>query len=262
MVAVLKSDSSVIFKNRMEVFASSLGFEYKTDTETLIVKAPGLHSVLKFYKGLSNGDILGVFVGQAYSFLPVKEKTVIDVGANIADSAIYFAVKGAKRVIALEPFLQNYEIAKKNILLNNLSDKIDILLAGCSSKSTHIIIDPDEKSNGLSHITPHSNGIMIPLFTLEDLVLRASSEQLVLKIDCEGCEYDSILSTPSEVLMNFSHIQIEYHHGYRDLKEKLEKSGFEVRIKPPLFEKSRVYNKGAYVGYIYATNTASVVCPK
>ena len=49
----------------------------------------------------------------------------------------------------------------------------------------------------------------------------------ILKIDCEGCEYDSILHTPDIALQRFSHIQIEYHLGYRDLKEKLEKYGAE-----------------------------------
>jgi len=34
--------------------------------------------------------------------LDVKGKVVIDVGAYIGDSAIYFALKGARKVIALE----------------------------------------------------------------------------------------------------------------------------------------------------------------
>lgn len=255
--AVLRNGPRISLRNRIEAMASSFGFKYETDSELLIVHDKRISEPLKFYKGGSNGDIIGIFVRQDYSFLPVNEKTVIDVGANIADSGIYFAVMGARRVIALEPFPQNYAIAKKNIMLNNLSGKIDLLLAGFSSETTDIIVDPHEQSNALSRLTPYKNGIKVPLYTLEDLLIRASSEQLVLKVDCEGCEYESFLSVPTEVLKKFSHIQIEYHHGYRDLKDKLEKSGFDVRIKPPVFETRRIYNKIAYAGYVYATNRTS-----
>ena len=47
-----------------------------------------------------------------------------DVGANIGDSSIYFALKGAKKVIALEPLPANYEMAVKNIELNNFKNII------------------------------------------------------------------------------------------------------------------------------------------
>ena len=47
-------------------------------------------------------------------------------------------------------------------------------------------------------------------------------------MDCEGCEYDDIiLHAPSEVLNRLNHIQIEYHYGYRNLKDKLENVDLE-----------------------------------
>jgi hypothetical protein len=53
-------------------------------------------------------------------------------------------------------------------------------------------------------------------------------------MDCEGCEYESILNANENTLQKFSHILIEYHHGYKDLKEKLEKSGFKVSVTRPI----------------------------
>ena len=41
------------------------------------------------------GDIIGIFVDNAYEDLSMKNKTVIVIGGNIADSAIYFALCGA-----------------------------------------------------------------------------------------------------------------------------------------------------------------------
>jgi FkbM family methyltransferase len=40
---------------------------------------------------------------------------VIDVGAGVGDTAILFALRGAKKVIALEPFPSLYEEALINI---------------------------------------------------------------------------------------------------------------------------------------------------
>jgi ribosomal protein L11 methylase PrmA len=88
---------------------------------------------------INNGDIWSIFIQGDYKALPVKNRIVIDIGANIADSSIYFALDGAERTIALEPFMGNYEVAKKNVEKNNLAKTITLLLAG--SGGTTIIIN-------------------------------------------------------------------------------------------------------------------------
>lgn len=76
---------------------------------------------MQFYKGIKNDNVHHVFYDEDYRFLlPVQNKIVVDVGANIADSSIYFTHNGAKQVIALEPFARNYELAKQNIILNKM----------------------------------------------------------------------------------------------------------------------------------------------
>jgi hypothetical protein len=68
-------------------------------------------------------------------------------------------------------------------------------------------------------------------------------------MDCEGCEYDVIFSSSKETLKRFSHIQIEYHYGYKNLKEKLEKCGFSVKVTRPVINP---LNRKYQVGYINA----------
>jgi len=48
-------------------------------------------------------SILEVFDYGEYEPLSVEGRVVVDVGAFVGDSAIYFALKGARRVIAIEP---------------------------------------------------------------------------------------------------------------------------------------------------------------
>jgi FkbM family methyltransferase len=199
----------------------------------------------------NNGDIVSVFIENRYGFLPVTGKTVIDIGANIADSTIFFCLKGAARVIGLEPFPHNYEIAKKNIESNNLSTRVSLSLAGLGARTENIFISPDYSSDEGSQASNSGEGVKIPMLTLEDIIKRynLSSSDVVLKMDCEGCEYESIGSASNDVLRRFEHIQIEYHSGYKVLKEKLEKCGFKVSVERPLARR----DTNLYLGFIYAT---------
>jgi FkbM family methyltransferase len=181
---------------------------------------------------------------------------LLDIGANIGDSCVYFALRGSSRIIAIEPFPRNYELAKKNIDVNRFTDRIILLLAGCAAETGNIIVDPLYKSNGRSRLVGFKQGIKIPLLTLRDILIKnnISSGEAVLKMDCEGCEYETILSSTADTLRYFSHIELEYHRGYKNLKEKLEKCGFQVSVTRPIMKHSNS-NQGkstTYTGYLYA----------
>lgn len=76
-----------------------------------------LRNGLKFVyvPGLFNFE---VFLDEPYKCVDVKGKLVIDVGAFNGDSAIYFAIKGAKVVYGFEPYPLACSTARKNLHLN------------------------------------------------------------------------------------------------------------------------------------------------
>ena len=243
--AVLKNGTSVTLNGRFEVASIAVGFDnYTINDEILEIK--NKLGTIKLLHGAQNGDPIGVFFEEVYKMFPVKDQTIIDVGANIGDSSIYFALKGAKKIIAIEPFPANYELAKKNIELNNLQKIIDIDLAGCSNKSGYLTVD-NKKSGGGASLTSSIKGTEIPLFNLENILKQNNLDSAILKMDCEGCEYDSILKTDNEIMRKFSTIIIEYHYGYQNLVEKLESCGFQVEKTSPM------YYSHYHIGYIYAT---------
>jgi FkbM family methyltransferase len=209
-----------------------------------------------FYDGVSNGNLIGIFFNKEYDFLPVDGKAVLDIGANIGDSCVYFALRGSSRIIAIEPFPRNYELAKKNIDVNGFTERITLYLAGCAAETGDIIVDPLYKSNSRSHLVGFKQGIKIPLLTLRDILIEndVSRGEAVLKVDCEGCEYETILSSTADTLRYFSHIELEYHRGYKNLKEKLEKCGFQVSVTRPIMQhSSSIQGKSTtYTGYLYA----------
>jgi len=250
--ATLKNGKKITLKNYYQAYLTSFGIfnEYKIQDSTITILKGNLPEV-KIDLGNDNGDIYAVFFEKAYDFLPVYDKIVIDIGSNIGDSSIYFALKGAKKVIAIEPLPKNFQLAKKNIQLNDLDNKIDLLLSGCSNKQGSLVID-EEKSGAGSDLKKSDHGIEIPLITLSDIVSKYDVSSAVLKLDCEGCEYDVIMTTDKSILTKFTHIQIEYHYGYKNLKNKLENCGFKVSVTDPHYIKNKQAGKSMFYGYLYA----------
>ena len=65
-----------------------------------------------------------VFEYDEYNFVNIKNRDVVDVDAFIGDSAIYFALRGARRVIALEPYPCLYRKALVNIRINKVENRV------------------------------------------------------------------------------------------------------------------------------------------
>ncbi len=251
--AIMTNGKSVVLRNSLEVQifdGRHKGIECDITNDVAHVHI-GHNRRISFRGGVNNGDIKGIFVDKIYRWLPVKDKTVIDIGANIGDSAIYFALCGATKIISIEPFHKNFELAKRNILLNNFSN-ITLIQAGCSNYRGKIAIDPDLQSTGNRILKEFKEGLNVSLWPLKDILDKydiKSDGSTVLKMDCEGCEYDTILSASEDTLEKFSHMIIEYHHGYRNLKKKLEECGFGVSVTRPRiysWSSDKIHKKNYY----------------
>ena len=112
-------------------------------------------------------------------------------------------------------------------------------LAGCSNHSGFINVSPIEESV-IAQLKNDKDGTKIPLLTLDQL------EGTILKMDCEGCEYDVIMNASKKTLQKFTHMAVGYHHGYKNLVEKLESCGFKTRVDVPRIAKGKDW------GYVFA----------
>jgi len=250
ITGILKNGDKIILKSRFDSGAVTCNFKdyFYWDKEILHVTVPNWPK-LKFIGAKNNGDIHTVFFKNEYSVLDFKDKIVVDIGANIGDSSIYFALRGAKKVIAIEPFPENFQLAQKNIELNNLGEKIELIQAGCASHSGKINLDPSSVGP-CSVLSNTENGIQIPLLSLDEIIEKYDINSGILKLDCEGCERDVILNSSSESLKKFSQLFVEYHYGYRDLESKLKKSGFSLKITRPYW--NPMFTANMHIGDIVA----------
>jgi len=68
--------------------------------------------------------IYQVFDCGEYEPSNVKDRVVVDIGAYVGDSAVYFALRGARRVVAVEPHPGAFAEMLDNIRLNNMESVI------------------------------------------------------------------------------------------------------------------------------------------
>jgi ribosomal protein L11 methylase PrmA len=93
-----------------------------------------VNGVLTTFKPLCISTALyDTFLGGEYEVPEVlsglKGRDVIDVGANVGDTALYFVLNGARKVIAVEPLPNVARCAEENLKLNDVADKVKVVNA-------------------------------------------------------------------------------------------------------------------------------------
>ena len=193
----------------------------------------GLVRFRRWYDSLSY-----IYITNQYSILNVKGAIVIDVGAYVGDSAIYFALKGAKKVIAIEPNPEAFKEMLDNIKFNNMKDKIYPINAGLISKIHSNNLDGNSKCLNVFGGINEAYGIYyydivaynklgnkcVEAISMAEIIKLIPNEYLdnvVLKMDCEGCEFD-VISNDYEHIKLFRELILEYHNNPTNLIKILE----------------------------------------
>lgn len=178
-------------------------------------------------------DPFTVFIYKEYKSIPVKNKVVVDVGANIGDSSIFFVLNGAQKVIAIEPFPHFYNILIPNIEENNYKNKIIPINAIVGYEERFVKMNIDKEMTTGIQAELSDIGKRTKMINLDYIVKHFNINNCVLKMDCEGCEYDSILKSNDETLRHFEYIMLEYHYGHEGLLKKLKEAGFKAKYTRP-----------------------------
>lgn len=178
-----------------------------------------------------------------------EDKIVVDVGMNNGDTSIYFAMRGARLVIGLEPFGDSYRLARENIELNKMQQlviPVEAALASYEGEATLLSsftkptsssllnsgVDLDASEFGLrSHVRTT---------TLRQLTVELGLERIdILKLNCEGCEFDVLPNMPSEMFEVMQEVVLQVHGRPEALTEFLASHGFEVRYSDTILYAKR-----------------------
>jgi FkbM family methyltransferase len=205
-----------------------------------------------------------IFEEELYGFYLNKPCVVIDVGANIGMASLYFALReNVKRVYSYELLPANSEFLKRNIGLNELfSTKIVLNPVGWSNVKGQAYLDDlpaGTADKGLADIEGRNEGKGQCLVNfiradveLSNIIDSIGNESIVLKLDCEGSEYEIIDQLNSSNLLNrIDLIMIEWHfHSIAKMIECLNVAGFAVVNR-------NIPNDGGLRGLLYAIKSCS-----
>ncbi len=167
--------------------------------------------------------------------------TVIDIGAGIGEYTL-FAAHGHPRnvVYAFEPFGESFAILKENLAWNGATN-VQLFNEAIGANTGSLTLstslgEPLQFSTALPGTAEHA--ISVPAISLGDAFSRLELTHCdLVKLDCEGAEYEILFNAPDMILARIDHIVMEYHDGvtpyhHRQLAEYLQDKGFQVKLHP------------------------------
>lgn len=203
-------------------------------------------SNLKFYvESREEFFILNeVFIENDYNISISDEFVVIDIGANIGIASLFFSTLPAvKKIYAFEPVTETFKQAQYNLELNQDIHKVVTfknLGLGNKEKKEKFIYNKSFKGNtGVRGFESPSYNEEDDLLEIEVQINKSSSEflkiinenkdeKIVVKMDCEGAEYEIFENLFATSIINSVDIFIlEWHDkGASFIEDILRKSGF------------------------------------
>ena len=192
-------------------------------------------------KGTSDkGVINDIWIRNTYipkGFEIRETDIIIDIGAHIGVFAIFAAKKAGKgKVFAIEPFPENYSLLTENVKLNDADNVITLNAAVCGKPGKKSLFLSEESvcHSFYKFQNQSERKLVVDGITLHGIMEKNGLERVdLLKIDCEGAEYD-ILLNDKKALDKIDRITMEYHNidgnSPEQLKAFLEEKGFDVEM--------------------------------
>ena len=203
------------------IFKKPLRFIYAYLTITPIAeRMVELRSGLKIYLSEHPHDIITifvVFVRKDYGEIP-SHGCVIDIGANIGVFSLYAAHCGKSvKVLAYEPNSESFRYLLNNIKANRLEQIIIPYRLAVTDVHNGIVKFPKKSSMYNAIIEGDSDTDFEEVETTSLSSMLSDIEKIdLLKLDCEGAEYDILMKSGRDVFDKISAIRMEYHLGRVD----------------------------------------------
>ena len=180
-----------------------------------------------------------IFVDNEYDSLNLPEtaNTIVDLGANIGLSALFFLKKYPNaHIIAVEPDTVNFEFMKRN--LEDYSNHVALLQAAIWPSDGEVsLVEHDESNEGLgawgyrTETLTEGAEASVSAISIPTLMNQFSMDFIdILKVDIEGAEYELFEKDYESWLDKVGLIIIETHDRFKPNSEAMVRNALNGRF--------------------------------
>jgi len=164
---------------------------------------------------------------------------IIDIGAHIGlFSLLASQLCKTGKILSFEPVRENFDLLVSNLKLNHVENVLPFNIAvSKNSGSLDLFLNNDQSAHSI--FSKSSESISVESTSLQKIFEENKiSSCKLLKLDCEGAEYEIIDSLPSEYLDKIQNMVIEYHLAdtkpelVKSLILKIKNAGFKIKTRP------------------------------
>jgi FkbM family methyltransferase len=187
--------------------------EFKSHGGTAIV-APLVHNIGALYTAID------VFALDAYGcdWELEADPVVVDIGANIGAWVLRLAEqRPGLTAVCYEPDPAAASYLKRNLVLNGLEERVNVRSEAISDRTGIASLFQARPGDGTSSLRPVSHAVRferetsVRTVSFSKAMERIEGEVSLIKIDCEGAEYDIVCHTPLDAWERIKRVVVEYH---------------------------------------------------
>lgn len=187
---------------------------------------------------VDTGGLLSVHVDRDYEAPGVawrQARAIVDVGANVGSFTVWAALKAPNaKILSIEPNPGTFKFLRGNIELNGLQSRVTAMGVAVGPSAGEAMLESVDHSLGTRLSRGGRGEVPVIVETLPALLAQAGmgGHIDVLKIDCEGMEYEVLEAVGQEWLRSVGTLMCEYHpeegRDVATLDRILRAAGFHV----------------------------------
>ena len=199
-------------------------------------------------KPIASWPVFEVLVGDAYRLGQAGAEfdwptRIIDVGAHVGAASLAMArIWPGVPITCVEPSRATALLLRRNLAANRIP--ATVVQAAAGARAGRAVLQEAESGSCENSIdwqadTGDLDGTrqIVPVVPMADLLTEAGSGPVVVKMDCEGSEFEIVGGTPAAAWDQVAVVLMEYHpvpgHDFTELAESFRHLGFGLAWQEP-----------------------------
>lgn len=158
-----------------------------------------------------------------------EDPVVVDIGANIGAWVLRLAEQRPQlRGVCFEPDPVAVSYLTRNLRANGLAGRVGVRSEAVTDQTGTAWLHQAKPGDGtsslrsVSHVSHFERETPVRTLSFSDAIEQVTGTVSLLKIDCEGAEYDIVVGSPVEAWRQVKRVVVEFHPAPAEKVEALQ----------------------------------------